>query len=179
MQPSCSPFRPDLNVCASNEGHMLCDTIDTQFENCMGALNCKMKTEMAVGSAGAEPIATFYQQMIPHHANAINMARVLSKTVDLSKEPFVEQLMNGPSYWQRIGSVLAACLLGVHVGSFAHSNLTLRLHPFCIHHHWADCTGDRHARAPRQDRCRPTGGCGMQRSECDLPRGWNGRSLRN
>ena len=54
-----------------------------------------MKTEMAVGSEQADPVTVFYQQMIPHHANAINMARVLLKTVDLSKEPFVEQLMNG------------------------------------------------------------------------------------
>lgn len=73
---------------------MLCDNLDTTFEDCMAALNCKMKTEMAVGGGGSE-IVTFYQQMIPHHANAINMARVLLKTTDLSKEPFAEQLMNG------------------------------------------------------------------------------------
>ncbi len=64
----------------------------------MAALNCKMNTEMSVNAAGADPLTIFYQQMIPHHANAINMARVLLKTVDLSTEPFVEQLMNGPFY---------------------------------------------------------------------------------
>lgn len=89
---------------------MLCDTIDTQFENCMSALNCKMKTEMAVNAAGADPITTFYQQMIPHHANAINMARVLLKTVDLSKEPFTEQLMNGPSHMPLASTTVASAL---------------------------------------------------------------------
>eukprot|EP01043_Picozoa_sp_COSAG02_P037907 COSAG02_NODE_2882_length_7818_cov_12.332642_3_plen_102_part_00 len=98
MCHSCSPFRPELGECASNAGHMLCDNIDTDFEKCMAALNCKMTTEMRVSAAGDSPLTTFYQQMIPHHANAINMARVLLKTVDLSTEPFVEQLMNGPFY---------------------------------------------------------------------------------
>ena len=77
---------------------MLCDVIDTNFEKCMAALNCKMNTEMSVSVTAADPLTTFYQQMIPHHANAINMARVLLKTVDLSTEPFVEQLTNGPFY---------------------------------------------------------------------------------
>ena len=59
----------------------------------MAALNCKMKTEMHVGAADAAPLTTFLQQMIPHHANAINMARVLLKAVDLHADRFVEGLM--------------------------------------------------------------------------------------
>jgi hypothetical protein len=88
-----APYNPALGLCAT-QGRLLCDVIDTPFERCMAALNCKMKTEMQVGSSGAHPVTTFYQQMIPHHANAINMARVLLKTTDLSSEPFVEGLMN-------------------------------------------------------------------------------------
>lgn len=88
-----SPYRPELGVCAA-QGTLLCDTIDTPFESCMAALNCKMKTEMHVGAANAAPVTTFLQQMIPHHANAINMARVLLKTIDLSSDPFVEGMMN-------------------------------------------------------------------------------------
>ena len=87
-----SPYRPELGVCTT-QGNLLCDELDTPFEDCMAALNCKMKTEMQVGAATATPTTTFLQQMIPHHANAINMARVLLKTVDLSGEPFVEGLM--------------------------------------------------------------------------------------
>jgi hypothetical protein len=117
-----APYNPALGLCAT-QGRLLCDVIDTPFERCMAALNCKMKTEMQVGSSGAHPVTTFYQQMIPHHANAMyvvtprfwahasmlranelirhrlsprsNMARVLLKTTDLSSEPFVEGLMNG------------------------------------------------------------------------------------
>ena len=111
----CSPYRPDLGVCASNDGHMLCDTIDTPFERCMGALNCKMKTEMAVGSEDADPLTVFYQQMIPHHANAINMARVLLKTADLSAEPFAEQLMNGTPAMRRSMTRQTIVALGIFV----------------------------------------------------------------
>jgi len=71
----------------SADGSSACDvnflegTLDTTFENCLQAIDCKMVTEMRVlgYDEHASAIATFMQQMIPHHLNAVNMAKVLLK----------------------------------------------------------------------------------------------------
>jgi uncharacterized protein (DUF305 family)/plastocyanin len=63
-------------------------TLDTTFENCLQAIDCKMVTEMRVlgYDEHASAIATFMQQMIPHHLNAVNMAKVLLKHAPLEVE---------------------------------------------------------------------------------------------
>jgi uncharacterized protein (DUF305 family)/plastocyanin len=74
-------------VSFSADGSSACDvsflegTLDTTFENCLQAIDCKMLTEMRVlgYDEHASAIATFMQQMIPHHLNAVNMAKVLLK----------------------------------------------------------------------------------------------------
>ena len=63
---------------------MLCGdgaTEDSNFIRCLNAINCKMRHEMRVDAAQDE-LALFMHQMIPHHANAVNMAKVLVKEGD-------------------------------------------------------------------------------------------------
>ena len=58
----------------------VCGAIDTNFEKCLQAIDCKMNREMksATNSAhSTHPMALFAQQMIPHHINAVNMAKIL------------------------------------------------------------------------------------------------------
>ena len=59
-------------------------TWDTTFEKCMQAINCKMKEEMMSDTTmdSTNKVGVFMQQMIPHHANAVNMARILLTQVD-------------------------------------------------------------------------------------------------
>jgi len=56
-----------------------CGDIETVFEKCLHAIDCKMHLEMRTTGYdihGYEMIM-FSQQMIPHHMNAINMAKTL------------------------------------------------------------------------------------------------------
>jgi plastocyanin len=59
----------------------ICGTLDTNYEKCLDAMNCAMKTEMHAQTSPdhTDKIAVFMQQMIPHHKNAINMAKLLLK----------------------------------------------------------------------------------------------------
>ena len=54
---------------------------ETDFEKCLHAIDCKMTKEMRVKGfdSHASEVVTFVQQMIPHHANAVNMAKLLMK----------------------------------------------------------------------------------------------------
>jgi uncharacterized protein (DUF305 family) len=73
--------------CGGQEA-MLCSPGDGgRFRRCLEAINCKMGTEMRVVAddavGGTDPaLALFMQQMIPHHANAVNMAKILMKEAD-------------------------------------------------------------------------------------------------
>ncbi|CAE7625171.1 unnamed protein product [Symbiodinium pilosum] len=62
-------------------GKFLPGTHDTDFEKCMQAIDCMMNKEMRVVGFDSHQshIVTFMQQMIPHHANAVNMAKILLK----------------------------------------------------------------------------------------------------
>ena len=61
-------------------------TLDTTFEQCLQAIDCQMTVEMWSRSS-ADPVGVsdkvrlFMEQMIPHHQNAISMARLLLKHV--------------------------------------------------------------------------------------------------
>ena len=67
----------------------LCGTFDTNFERCLQAIDCAMSKEMkketqydgSTTSGSSRMIATFMQQMIPHHQNAVNMAKLVMKQV--------------------------------------------------------------------------------------------------
>jgi len=57
----------------------LCDDESSEFLQCMHAIDCKMNYEMRVENTVEDPVATFMHQMIPHHDNAVNMAKILLK----------------------------------------------------------------------------------------------------
>merc|ERR1719321_441108 len=61
--------------------HFLQGTLDTDFEKCLQAIDCQMNREMRIKGYDdhADEISTFMQQMIPHHNNAVNMAKLLLK----------------------------------------------------------------------------------------------------
>ena len=66
---------------------------DTTFEKCLHAVDCQMHYEMY---SEAEPnesnIVLFMQQMIPHHENAVNMAKLLLKQSTQEELDAVEDL---------------------------------------------------------------------------------------
>ena len=47
------------------------------FGECMYALDCHMNYNMKSILANSDPIVTFIHQMIPHHQNAVNMAKAV------------------------------------------------------------------------------------------------------
>mmetsp|Transcript_16978 Transcript_16978/g.25444 ORF Transcript_16978/g.25444 Transcript_16978/m.25444 type:complete len:369 (-) Transcript_16978:212-1318(-) len=59
-------------------------TKDSTYADCVEAIDCKMMWEMSVQFDESDPITTFCHQMIPHHVNAILMAKVLLKDADAS-----------------------------------------------------------------------------------------------
>jgi len=61
------------------------DNMDSSFNGCLRAIDCKMHHDMAVHTDD-DPVATFMRQMIPHHANAVSMAKVLKKHATLTDE---------------------------------------------------------------------------------------------
>jgi len=54
---------------------------DTTYEKCLQSIDCKMNYEMfsETESDSDDKVVTFMQQMIPHHENAVNMAKLLLK----------------------------------------------------------------------------------------------------
>jgi len=68
-------------------GDMSCDVKffggehDTDFEQCLQSIDCQMHKEMLQETSADEGsnIVTFMQQMIPHHENAVNMAKLVLK----------------------------------------------------------------------------------------------------
>ena len=56
----------------------LCGASST-FDRCMNAIDCAMHVEMRVDTDSTNPVVTFMHQMIAHHRNAVNMAKILLK----------------------------------------------------------------------------------------------------
>ena len=52
-----------------------------QFANCIDAMNCHMMAGMTTNVDSQSNIALFVHQMVPHHQNAVNMAKLLLGTV--------------------------------------------------------------------------------------------------
>ena len=73
-------YAADTKSSCSNS-HFLCgDGARGDYETCLGAIDCQMHHDMAVSVAsGASKFATFARQMIPHHQNAVSMAKALLK----------------------------------------------------------------------------------------------------
>lgn len=93
------PYSRDGENYATCENKVfLCDTDDGNalYNECLQAIDCQMHRNMAVSAAGTNKIATFVRQMIPHHANAIAMAKVLvkhSSVDDAGSQDEYEQFM--------------------------------------------------------------------------------------
>ncbi|CAM9620405.1 unnamed protein product [Chrysoparadoxa australica] len=68
------------------------ESANTQFVKCMEAIDCKMNHDMRV-ETNADPVATWMHQMIPHHDNAVNMAKILLKTEGDNLDDEVADLM--------------------------------------------------------------------------------------
>jgi len=58
---------------------------DTDFEKCLHAIDCHMHWDMYTETTpDSDKIVTFMQQMIPHHQNAVNMAKLVLKQETLA-----------------------------------------------------------------------------------------------
>ena len=53
-----------------------------QIASCFNAMNCHMVVGMTTGMSSQSNVALFIHQMIPHHQNAVNMAKTLLMTND-------------------------------------------------------------------------------------------------
>lgn len=67
----------------------VCDVPETnralqQFSTCIEAMDCAMSVRMTNHVRSESEVALFIHQMIPHHQNAVNMAKALMKTGILS-----------------------------------------------------------------------------------------------
>ena len=73
-------YAPGSKSSCSNS-HFLCGSgAGGAFETCLADIDCKMHHDMAIHvEAGASKFATFARQMIPHHQNAVSMAKSLLK----------------------------------------------------------------------------------------------------
>lgn len=63
---------PDTFVCGVDQ---VTDPTLLAYIDCLNAMNCKMLDGMTSGNMANSPIALFIHQMIPHHQNAVNMAK--------------------------------------------------------------------------------------------------------
>ena len=63
------------------------DSSQTQFVDCMAAIDCQMRYEMTTSEYVDNPLVTFMHQMIPHHQNAVNMVKIV--LAELTRYPGV------------------------------------------------------------------------------------------
>jgi len=54
-----------------------------KYSGCTESMNCAMQVGMTTYAAEEDPIALFNHMMIPHHQNAVNMAKSLMKTGEI------------------------------------------------------------------------------------------------
>lgn len=88
----------------------VCDAPDAGFSSCINAMNCHMMVGMTTGRSSGSDLALFVHQMIPHHQNAVNMAKALLKTgsvncadlgaesPDCSMEIILREIINGQNH---------------------------------------------------------------------------------
>jgi len=61
----------------------VCDIGDNVYGKCLDAMDCYMSHHMRT-ALHAKPEVNFFEQMIPHHINAVNMAKATLKTLTTS-----------------------------------------------------------------------------------------------
>ena len=74
----------------------VCDVPDNdpslaQFADCIDAMNCAMLSGMTTMASSMSQTALFIHQMVPHHQNAVNMAKALLKTGKLECDNLTEE----------------------------------------------------------------------------------------
>mmetsp|Transcript_20009 Transcript_20009/g.53279 ORF Transcript_20009/g.53279 Transcript_20009/m.53279 type:complete len:458 (+) Transcript_20009:265-1638(+) len=72
-----APYEDYMTVCHGMK--FVCNTGDSAYGECLNALDCAMHEEMRVDYSPEDPLITFLDQMIPHHVNAVNMAKTTLK----------------------------------------------------------------------------------------------------
>ena len=77
------PECPDRFVC-SNASDSRNSQMDI-YSGCIDSMNCRMVADMTTGVSSESEIALFLHQMIPHHENAVNMAKALLTSGDLDE----------------------------------------------------------------------------------------------
>jgi len=70
-----NPMCPDKFVCDVGNKYNF-----KMFAGCIDAMDCHMLIGMTTGISAESELALFIHQMIPHHQNAVNMAKALHKT---------------------------------------------------------------------------------------------------
>merc|ERR1712147_592323 len=76
--------------------HFVCDVSDAStelaaFSSCIDSMDCAMMAGMTTGISAGSEIALFLHQMIPHHQNAVNMAKALLFTDNLECSEILEE----------------------------------------------------------------------------------------
>ena len=61
------------------------------FSDCIDSMNCHMLTGMTTNVNAGTAEALFIHQMIPHHQNAVNMAKALMKTGNLQCDDLTKE----------------------------------------------------------------------------------------
>jgi hypothetical protein len=72
------PECPDRFVCGQAS-----DSKMETFGGCIDSMNCRLIADVTTGVSAESEIALFLHQMIPHHENAVNMAKALLQTGEL------------------------------------------------------------------------------------------------
>ena len=105
---------PDRFVCGLDEDPALQERGGTpvdpglkQFSQCIDAMNCHMMSGMTTGIKARDERALFIHQMIPHHQNAVNMAKALlkadkTKCEDLANDEDPDCILEGILYGKNI-----------------------------------------------------------------------------
>ena len=68
-----NPVCPSQFVCGVDESNQAL----ADFAACIDAMNCHMLAGMTTGVKASSQTALFIHQMIPHHQNAVNMAKAV------------------------------------------------------------------------------------------------------
>jgi Domain of unknown function (DUF305) len=77
------PECPETFVCDAS-------TENQPFASCIDAMNCHMFASMTTGMSSQSNVALFIHQMIPHHQNAVNMAKALLITGEVGCEDLTD-----------------------------------------------------------------------------------------
>lgn len=69
----------------------VCDSGMDKFASCVDSMNCAMTVGMTTGASSRSAKVLFVHQMIPHHQNAVNMAKALINSGDLECDDLTEE----------------------------------------------------------------------------------------